>query len=55
MAAGTQSRSEHVEEPEIPQTPEITVCESCPGKAVFIESENTDGWIATDLTVKITR
>lgn len=55
MAAGTQSRSDHVSEPEIPHVPEVTVCETRPGKAVFIESGNTDGWIATDLTVEVPR
>ncbi len=35
--------------------PQITVCESCPGKAIFLEAENTDGWIASDLTVDVKR
>lgn len=35
--------------------PEITVCESCPGRAVFTESGNTDGWIASDFTVEAHR
>lgn len=31
--------------------PIVSVCESCPGKFVFLESGNADGWIATDLTI----
>jgi hypothetical protein len=34
--------------------PEIAICESRPGTAVFLESGNTDGWIASDLTVDVT-
>lgn len=33
--------------------PEVSCCQGCPGRTVFIESGNTDGWIATDLTVEI--
>ncbi|MFC7203298.1 hypothetical protein ACFQJC_07205 [Haloferax namakaokahaiae] len=35
--------------------PEISVCESCPGKSVFLESGNTDGWISSDVTVDVTQ
>jgi hypothetical protein len=35
--------------------PDVSVCESCPGRTVFLESGNTDGWIASDTTVEITR
>jgi hypothetical protein len=35
--------------------PELSVCESAPGKTVFIESENSDGWIAIDAPVEVTR
>ena len=38
------------DEPPTPET-EITTCESRPGKVVFLESGNTDGWIATDHVV----
>ncbi|WP_165351463.1 hypothetical protein [Halogeometricum borinquense] len=55
MAAGTQSYSEEISDPEHPSTPEISVCESCPGKSVFIEDGNTDGWISSDMTVDVTR
>ena len=32
---------------------EVSVCRSRPGKVVFIESGNTDGWIATDTPVHL--
>lgn len=35
--------------------PPITCCRSCPDTAVFIETGNTDAWIASDHTVEITR
>lgn len=55
MPAETRSHPGPSPEPEPDQCPEITVCESCPGTSIFIESENTDGWIASDLTVDVTR
>lgn len=55
MAAGTQSPQEAESDAELPETPEISVCESRPGKSVFLESGNTDGWIASDLTRDVTR
>jgi hypothetical protein len=55
MAAGTRSHLESSSEPERDDSPEISLCESRPGKSVFLESGNTDGWIASDLTVDVTR
>ncbi|WP_176451311.1 hypothetical protein [Halorubrum sp. Ea8] len=55
MAAGTQPHLESVSESETHGRPEISVCEGCPGTSVFLESGNTDGWIASDLTVDVTR
>lgn len=55
MPAETRSRSGSPSEPESDQCPDITVCESCPGTSIFIEAENTDGWIASDLTVDVPR
>ncbi|WP_396613822.1 hypothetical protein ACH9L7_18270 (plasmid) [Haloferax sp. S1W] len=55
MAAETQFHSEPHSELETHHDTEITVCESAPGKYVFLESGNTDGWIATDATVDVTR
>lgn len=31
----------------------VTICETRPGKAVFMEENNCDGWIATDTTVEL--
>jgi hypothetical protein len=33
----------------------VTAHRSSPGRAVFTEAGNTDAWIATDLTVDVTR
>ena len=55
MAADTQSRSEPESTPEPRDGPEISLCESCPGTSVFLESGNTDGWIASDVTIDVTR
>lgn len=38
-----------------PSTPAISVCESSPGTTVFMESDNTDGWISSDHTVDPTQ
>jgi hypothetical protein len=51
MPVETRPRTEPSPEREDDQSPEITVCESCPSTSIFIESGNTDGWIASDLTV----
>ncbi len=32
---------------------DVAACRTCPGRVVFIESDNTDGWIATDATVEV--
>jgi hypothetical protein len=55
MSLGTEAHSERTSNPEPHRGPDITVCESCPGKLVFLESGNTDGWIASDLTVDTLR
>jgi hypothetical protein len=55
MAAGTHPEAESRTEPEAYDGPEISICECGPGRTVFIESGNTDGWIASDLTVDVTR
>lgn len=51
MASGTQSESDDGT-PLYPETPTVSVCESSPGRTVFLEAGNTDGWIASDLTVE---
>ena len=50
-------RSQEVEEKAVPESVEtdVTVCEAAPGTRVFIESDNTDGWIATTHIVEIHR
>jgi len=55
MAAGTSSHTTRTSEPEPRRAPEISIRESRPGRSVFLESGNTDGWIASDLTVDVTR
>jgi hypothetical protein len=35
--------------------PDVLVCETCPGRSVFVESGNAHGWISTDLTVELNR
>lgn len=55
MATGTQSRGTSGTDVEQQDRPEISVCEGAPGKAIFLESGNTDGWIASDTTYEVTR
>jgi hypothetical protein len=55
MAAGTQSRVDPDSDAKADDRPEIAVCESTPGTSVFLESGNTDGWIASDATVEVGR
>ncbi|WP_186313374.1 hypothetical protein [Halorubrum salsamenti] len=55
MSAGARSRTDSRRESEFEQNPSVTVCEGCPGRSVFMESENTDGWIASDHVVDVTR
>ncbi|MFC6724789.1 hypothetical protein ACFQE1_10475 [Halobium palmae] len=35
-------------------TPAISASESSPGRTVFMEADNTDGWISSDHTVEPT-
>jgi len=55
MSAAARSRTDSRRESESDQMPDVTVCEGCPGRSVFIESENTDGWIASDHVVDVTQ
>ena len=52
MATGSRSETHDDGEPSHPETPTVSICESSPGRTVFLESGNTDGWIASDLTVE---
>lgn len=40
------------DEPEVPESI-VTSHETRPGKVVFTERDNADGWIATDLAVDL--
>lgn len=42
--------SEYTDRPPGPENV-VTACETCPGRVVFLESGNTNGWIATDHVV----
>ncbi|WP_283404264.1 hypothetical protein [Halorubrum sp. DM2] len=53
MSAGTQDEMGRPVELPSEDRPELAVCESAPGKAVFIECENSDGWIAIDEPVEV--
>lgn len=50
MAASTRS-PERDSDSSPEEAVDVLVCETCPGRSVFVEAGNTDGWIATDLTV----
>jgi len=34
---------------------QVSVCETRPGRVVFTERDNTEAWMATDLTVDVRR
>lgn len=55
MSTGTRSDAERDSEPDAARGPEISVCESGPDRVVFIESGNTEGWIASDHIIESTR
>lgn len=51
MAVNSRSRREPTNAPE-PFETGVSSHESSPGRFVFVEEENSDGWLATDLTVE---
>ena len=53
MTASTRRRVDAPSERERTETPEIIACESSPEKVVLIESGNTDGWIASDVSAEL--
>jgi len=55
MSTGVQSGRRRAVESPSEDRPELSVCESAPGTAVFIETENSDGWIAIDEPVEVTQ
>lgn len=50
-----ETRPDANAEPAPERRPQITACESRPGRAVFLEAGNADGWIASDVTVDLSR
>lgn len=53
MDADTRDR-EHAHT-EAQDEPDIIIQESCPGRQVFSEKDNPNGWIGTDVTVDVKR
>lgn len=51
MAARPRPARDDGSEPHPVTGIEVAALETCPGRTVFIESGNTEGWIATDLAV----
>lgn len=55
MDVDSRSHTDGVSERNQPSSPDIAVCEGGPETTVFLESGNTDGWIASDVTVDVRR
>ena len=55
MSTGVQSERPRTVEPFSEDRPELSVCESAPGTAVFVELGNSDGWIAIDEPAEVSR
>ncbi|WP_435181576.1 hypothetical protein [Halorussus sp. AFM4] len=54
MAARSEAnRDEISEEDREPEAPALSLLETRPGRSVLTEEGNTDGWIATDVTVDV--
>jgi hypothetical protein len=53
MPDGIGSRSEEKTATAAEDRPSLRLCESRPGKSVLIEPDNSDGWIASDVTVDV--
>lgn len=51
----TSQTRNHTTDTESNDTPTIMLCDPSPEKTVFIEENNTDGWIATSLTTVVTQ
>lgn len=54
MAVDSQSRREVAEALETVEC-DVSTYESCPGRFVFVEEGNPDGWLSTDVTVELRR
>jgi hypothetical protein len=55
MAVSTRSRPHRDPDSSSSGNADLLVCETCPGRSVFVEAGNAQGWIATDLTVDLDR
>jgi myo-inositol-hexaphosphate 3-phosphohydrolase len=55
MKLDTAEREPLDDGPESRDSPNVSVHESTPERSVFIEAANTDGWIASDTTIEVTR
>lgn len=53
MAVGHRSISDPERNSTVEECPEIAACRSTPETTVFLEDGNTDGWIASTLTVPV--
>lgn len=47
------SRSEESTAGDDEKRPSLRLCETSPGKSVLIEPGNSDGWIASDVTIDV--
>lgn len=48
MSMQSQRQQDAPDEPALTVNTEIAIYETCPGKWIFLEDGNTEGWIATD-------
>lgn len=55
MKATDYEMEKSEQSPDISLDCDVTAHVSCPEKVVFTEQDNTDGWIATDYTVELSR
>lgn len=55
MATSSHSSPKHRSDAAPGGDRDILVCETCPGRSVFVEAGNRDAWISTDLTVDLGR
>ncbi|WP_168192955.1 MULTISPECIES: hypothetical protein [Halostella] len=52
---GSSEQEEHVAESVPAESTVVAAYETRPGRTVFTDPENSDAWIATDLTVDLHR
>jgi hypothetical protein len=51
----TQDRAREGVQTDTDEWPAVSTHQTAPDRVVFTESENTDGWIATDFAVTVER